>query len=148
MADRPGDPGRDLGVVFPDVHHSEGPVQVGPIPFVSLCEHHLLPFTGHAWVTYLPHQGRVVGLSKLPRTVAHYAHRPQVQERLTAQIADSLVEHLDPDGVGVVINGLHSCMALRGSRTVGAVMTTTDLRGAFRADPLRAEFLDSARTPA
>jgi GTP cyclohydrolase I len=145
MADRPGDPGRDLGVVFADVHHSHGPVLVGPIPFVSLCEHHLLPFTGQAWVSYIPHEGRVVGLSKLPRTVAHYAHRPQVQERLTAQIADALVEHLDPEGVGVVIQGDHTCMSLRGSHTRGAVMTTTDLRGAFRTDPLRTEFLDTAR---
>lgn len=145
MADRPGDPGRDLGVVFSDVRHPDGPVLVGPIAFVSLCEHHLLPFTGQAWVTYLPHGDRVVGLSKLPRTVAHYAHRPQVQERLTAQIADALVEHLDPDGVGVVINGLHSCMGLRGSRSTGTVMTTTDLRGQLRRDPLRTEFLEAAQ---
>jgi GTP cyclohydrolase I len=146
MAGRPGDPGADLAVVFSDVKHPATPVIVGPVPFVSLCEHHLLPFTGDAWVSYVPQEDRVVGLSKLPRTVAHYAGRPQVQERLTGQIADALVEHLDPLGVGVLIRGDHSCMSLRGSRTVGAQMETADLRGLLDRDPFRSLFLDATRS--
>lgn len=145
MAGRPGDPGRDLATVFPDVKHPGTPVIVGPIPFVSLCEHHLLPFTGEAWVSYVPQEDRVVGLSKLPRTVAHYAARPQVQERLTSQIVDALVEHLDPAGAGVLIRGEHTCMSLRGARTSGAVMETTDLRGSLQADPFRSLFLDATK---
>jgi len=145
MAGRPGDPGRDLAVVFSDVQHPNTPVIVGPVPFVSVCEHHLLPFTGEAWVSYVPQAGRVVGLSKLPRTVAHYAGRPQVQERLTGQIADALVEHLDPAGVGVLIRGDHTCMSLRGSRTHGARMETSDLRGSLNVDPFRALFIDATR---
>lgn len=145
MAGRPGDPGRDLAVVFPDVKHPQTPVIVGPIPFVSLCEHHLLPFTGTAWVSYVPQEDRVVGLSKLPRTVAHYAARPQVQERLTSQIVDALVEHLDPAGAGVLIRGEHTCMSLRGAKTPGAVMETTDLRGSLQADPFRSLFLDATK---
>ena len=145
IAGRPGDPGADLAIVFPDVKHPGSPVIVGPIPFVSLCEHHLLPFTGSAWVSYVPNADRVVGLSKLPRTVAHYAGRPQVQERLTGQIADALSEHLDPLGVGVLIRGEHTCMSLRGSRTPGALMETSDLRGTLSTDPFRSLFLDAAR---
>jgi GTP cyclohydrolase I len=145
MAGRPGDPGLDLAVVFPDVKHPATPVIVGPVPFVSLCEHHLLPFTGEAWVSYVPQDNRVVGLSKLPRTVAHYSGRPQVQERLTGQIADALSEHLDPLGVGVLIRGDHTCMSLRGSRTVGARMETADLRGLLDRDPFRSLFLDATR---
>jgi len=144
MASRPGDPGRDLSIVFPDVKHPGTPVVVGPIPFVSLCEHHLLPFTGTAWVSYVPAGDRVVGLSKLPRTVAHYAGRPQVQERLTSQIAEALVEHLDPAGVAVLIRGQHTCMSLRGARSSGS-METTDLRGTMREDPLRSEFLAATK---
>jgi len=146
MAAQPGDPEHDLGVVFSDVRHPGTPVTVGPIPFVSLCEHHLLPFTGTAWVSYVPNVGRVVGLSKLPRTVAHYAARPQVQERLTAQIADALVQYVQPAGVGVLIQGVHTCMRLRGAKA-GGQMRTYDVRGVMKSDPaLRAEFL-AATTP-
>lgn len=144
MAGRPGDPGRDLAVVFSDIDHPNTPVTVGPIPFVSLCEHHLLPFTGDAWVSYVPALGRVVGLSKLPRTVHHYAARPQVQERLTQQIADALTEHLDPTGVAVLIRGNHTCMTLRGAKTPGA-METFDLRGSLNANPFRSMFLDATK---
>lgn len=144
MASRPGDPGRDLAVVFSDIEHPNTPVTVGPIPFVSLCEHHLLPFTGHAWVSYVPALGRVVGLSKLPRTVHHYAARPQVQERLTQQIADALTEHLDPTGVAVLIKGNHTCMSLRGAKTPG-VMETFDLRGSLNTNPFRSMFLDATK---
>lgn len=145
IAGRPGDPGHDLAVVFADVEHPGTPVTVGPIPFVSLCEHHLLPFTGTAWVSYVPNKGRVVGLSKLPRTVAHYAGRPQVQERLTAQIADALVHYLSPAGAAVLVRGNHTCMSLRGAKTEGAAMETYDLRGVMRDDPHRTEFLTTAR---
>lgn len=147
MASRPNDPEHDLAVVFADVEHPGTPVTVGPIPFVSLCEHHLLPFTGTAWVAYVPRARRVVGLSKLPRTVAHYAGRPQVQERLTAQIADALVQYVNPLGCAVLVQGEHSCMRLRGAKTEGA-METFDLRGIMRDDPRHyMAFLDRARRP-
>lgn len=145
LAARPGDPAHDLATVFSDIDHPNTPVTVGPIPFVSLCEHHLLPFTGEAWVSYVPTLGRVVGLSKLPRTVQHYAARPQVQERLTQQIADALTEHLDPTGVAVLVRGNHTCMSLRGAKTAGAVMETVDMRGSLNAQPFRSMFLDAAR---
>lgn len=145
MAGRPGNPEHDLAVVFSDVAHPGTPVTVGPVPFVSLCEHHLLPFVGTAWVSYVPRKGRVVGLSKLPRTVAHYAARPQVQERLTAQIADALVQYVDPEGCAVLVQGEHTCMSLRGAKASGR-METYDLRGTMRDDPqLRNDFLQAAR---
>ena len=144
LAARPGNPGHDLATVFSDIDHPHTPVIVGPIPFVSLCEHHLLPFTGTAWVAYVPTLGRVVGLSKLPRTVHHFAARPQVQERLTQQIADALTEHLDPTGVAVLVRGEHSCMSLRGAKTPGT-METSDLRGSLNANPFRSMFLDATK---
>lgn len=143
MADRPGDPAVLLGTVFGDVNYpTDEMVAVGPIDFVSMCEHHLLPFTGTAWVAYIPSEGgAVVGLSKIPRLVEHYARRPQVQERLTTQIADTLVEYLDPKGAACVISSTHSCMSLRGVRKTGACMVTSVLRGAIKNDPAaRAEF--------
>lgn len=145
MAARPGNPGHDLAVVFADIDHTTTPVVVGPVPFVSLCEHHLLPFTGEAWVAYVPSAGRVVGLSKLPRTVRHYAARPQVQERLTQQIAEAIDTHLQPAGVGVLVRGDHTCMSLRGTRTHGARMTTTNLRGTLAHPPLRSLFIDATK---
>lgn len=144
LASRPGDPGLDLAVVFSDIDHPNTPVIVGPIPFVSLCEHHLLPFTGEAWVAYVPATGRVVGLSKLPRTVLHFAARPQVQERLTQQIADALDTHLTPSGVGVLVRGDHTCMSLRGAKTPGR-METSDLRGSLASQPFRGMFLDATK---
>src|SRR5215213_229425 len=101
------------------------------IEFHSLCEHHLLPFTGRAHVAYLP-DGKVVGLSKLARLVEGYARRPQVQERLTTQIADALMEELSPIGAACVIEATHTCMTIRGARKVGAVMVTSALRGIFK----------------
>lgn len=149
MCNRPGDPAHLLGRVFADTDYpADEMVAVGPIEFVSLCEHHLLPFTGHAWVGYIPSDGNVVGLSKIPRLVEHYAHRPQVQERLTTQIADALEEHLKPIGTGCVISASHSCMALRGVRKNGSAMVTSVLRGAMKNDPAaRAEFLALTRMP-
>lgn len=115
-------------------------VLIRDIPVRSMCEHHLLPFTGVAHVAYLPDES-VVGLSKIPRMVDHYARRPQTQERLTVQIADALAARLQPRGIGVVIEATHSCMTLRGARAVGAMTTTSALRGTLREDPRsRAEF--------
>lgn len=101
------------------------------IPFVSLCEHHLMPFTGKAHVAYLP-SGKIVGLSKLARAVDHFAKRPQVQERLTMQIADLITNELEPKGVTVVIEATHTCMTMRGVKKSGGVMTTSAMRGLMR----------------
>ncbi len=133
------DPERLLnGAVF-DVDYSEM-VVVKEIPFYSLCEHHLLPFFGTAAVAYIP-RGRVIGLSKVPRIVEMYARRLQVQERLTQQIADFLMERLDPIGVGVVLEATHLCSVMRGIRKSGTVMTTSAVLGLFRRnDKTRAEF--------
>lgn len=103
------------------------------IPLRSVCEHHLLPFTGVAHVGYLPGE-RILGLSKLARLVEHFARRPQVQERLTKQIADWLDEHLHPKGVGVVIEAEHTCMTLRGVQATGSTTVTSTLLGALRVD--------------
>ena len=111
------------------------------IPFHSLCEHHLLPFMGRAHVAYLP-DGRVVGLSKLARLVEGYARRPQVQERLTTQIADALMEELNPIGAACVIEAVHTCMTIRGVKKTGSTMVTSELRGIFKENPAsRAEIL-------
>ena len=110
------------------------------IPFRAVCEHHLLPFFGVAHVGYLPGE-RIVGLSKLARLVDHFAARPQVQERLTKQVADCLAARLRAPGVGVVLEAEHSCMTLRGVRAHGAKTVTSTLLGTLRADPRsRAEF--------
>jgi GTP cyclohydrolase IA len=115
-------------------------IVVKNIPFVSLCEHHLLPFIGTATVGYIPKK-RIVGLSKLARLVDAYAKRLQVQERLTKQIADAMLEHIKPLGCGVVIKGNHSCMSCRGIRKQGE-MITSSLHGVFRTDAtVRNEFL-------
>ena len=116
-------------------------VLVREIPFQSVCEHHLLPFTGVAHVGYLPH-GRIVGLSKLARTVDHFARRPQTQERLTMQIGNLLEDQLSPRGVGVLLVAEHTCMTLRGARAPGSATTTSSLRGHLRENAAaRAEFL-------
>jgi GTP cyclohydrolase I len=116
-------------------------VVVCDIPLQSICEHHLLPFTGTAHVGYLPGE-RILGLSKFARVVEMFSRRPQVQERLTKQIADWLDRELSPRGVGVVLVAEHSCMSLRGSKVAGAMTRTTALTGAMRSDPAtRAEFL-------
>ena len=111
------------------------------LEFNSLCEHHLLPFTGRAHVAYLP-DGKVVGLSKLARLVDGYARRPQVQERLTTQIADALMEELQPVGAACVIEAVHTCMTIRGVKKHGSTMVTSELRGIFKKNPAsRAEIL-------
>jgi len=112
------------------------------IPIRSVCEHHMLPFIGVAHVGYLPGPERIVGLSKLARIVEHFASRPQVQERLTKQIADWLQQHLNPRGVGVVIEAEHTCMTLRGAQATGATTITSTLLGLLREDARsRSEFL-------
>jgi GTP cyclohydrolase I len=120
-------------------------VLVSDIPVHSLCEHHLLPFTGVAHVGYLP-SARILGLSKFARTVEFFARRAQTQERLTMEIAEHLSERLEPHGVGVVIEAEHTCMSLRGAKAEGARTVTAALRGRLRDDPkTRAEFLSLTR---
>ena len=117
-------------------------VLIKDIEFYSLCEHHILPFFGKAHVGYIP-DGKVIGFSKIPRIVDLFAHRLQLQERMTGQIADFLMEVLQPQGVGVVIEGFHLCMAMRGVRKQEARMVTSAMKGIFRRDArTRAEFLE------
>ncbi len=136
------DPDSVLNTMF-DEEHDEL-VIVKEIPLYSICEHHLVSFHGVAHVGYIPgDDGRVTGLSKIARLVDLYAKRPQVQERLTAQIADALMRKLDPRGVIVVIEAEHLCMAMRGVRKPGAVTTTSAVRGQFKTNAAsRAEALD------
>lgn len=137
------DPAVVLGTTF-DVGNCDELVIVSGVAFTSLCEHHLLPFTGTATVGYLP-GARVVGLSKLARLVDLYAQRLQVQERMTTQVATAIMEHLDAQAAGVVIRASHQCMSCRGVRKV-AEMTTSAMFGRLRDDPaMRAEFLGLAR---
>ena len=122
-------------------------VLVKDIPFYSLCEHHMLPFFGRCHVGYLP-KGKVVGLSKIPRLVGVFAHRLQLQERLTNDIAEALNSTLLPKGVGVVVEARHLCMEMRGVEKPGGQMITSCMLGTFRRDPrTRAEFLDLVRHP-
>lgn len=115
------------------------------IPFRSLCEHHFLPFTGHAYVAYLPGE-RILGLSKLARVVEMFAHRPQVQERLTQQVADWLHTQLHPQGTGVVLVAEHLCMTLRGARATGCTTVTSALHGVLLTDHrAREEFFTLAK---
>lgn len=113
---------------------NEEMVIVRDIPFSSLCEHHILPFTGKAHVAYIPHEGRITGLSKIARCVNGYARRLQLQERLTAQIADAMMAELRPRGVLVVLEAEHMCMTMRGVRAAGALTMTSAVRGTFRSD--------------
>jgi len=116
-------------------------VVVRDIEFFSLCEHHLLPFTGRAHVGYLP-RGRVIGLSKIPRIVDMYAQRLQVQERLTVQVAEFLMERLEPKGVACVVEATHLCTMMRGVKKQEATMVTSSMTGTFRRDArTRAEFM-------
>jgi GTP cyclohydrolase IA len=125
------DPTQALEAVF-EADHDEM-VMIRDIPMASICEHHLIPFIGRAHVAYIPNQeGRITGLSKLARLVDGLARRPQVQERLTAQIADAMVERLEPQGALVVIEAEHLCMSMRGVRKPGAITVTSAVRGSFR----------------
>jgi GTP cyclohydrolase I len=132
MAGLKVDPREHLKTVFHEQYDEV--VLLRNIEFHSLCEHHLLPFTGRAHVAYLP-DGKVVGLSKLARLVEGYARRPQVQERLTTQIADALMEELNPIGAACVIEATHTCMTIRGAKKPGSTMVTSALRGIFKENP-------------
>lgn len=126
------DPARHLATVFREEH--EEMVLVGDILFHSLCEHHLVPFFGKAHVLYIPREGRVVGLSKIARLVDDLARRPQVQERLTAQIADLMASQLNASGVMVMLEAEHMCMAMRGVKKGGAQTRTLATRGLLAED--------------
>lgn len=128
------DPSRHLTVTF-EADHDEM-VMVRDIPLFSLCEHHLVPFAGRAHVAYIPGEdGRLTGLSKIARLVDGFSHRPQVQERLTTQVADALVEGLQPRGVLVMIEAEHLCMSMRGVKKPGALTITSAVRGLFKSSP-------------
>ncbi len=134
------DPREELTPVFNEEH--EEMVIIKDIPFYSMCEHHLLPFHGKAHVAYLPKGGRVVGLSKLARVVEILARRPQLQERLTSEVADMIFEALKPHGVIVVVEAVHLCMSMRGISKPGSVAVTSAVRGLFKKDAAaRAEAL-------
>ncbi|QDS96610.1 GTP cyclohydrolase 1 [Roseimaritima multifibrata] len=133
------DAGRHLTKVFTERYDEI--VLVRDISFCSMCEHHLLPFTGTAHIAYLP-SGKVVGLSKLARVVEEVARRPQVQERMTETVADLVEQRLEARGVAVVCEATHSCMTMRGVRKPGSLCITSSMRGVFRDDPSsRAEVL-------
>jgi GTP cyclohydrolase IA len=127
------DPGAVLDVTFEEGHDEL--VLVRDIPFASVCEHHLVPFVGHAHVGYIPNtRGQVTGLSKLARLVDIVAKRPNLQERVTAVVADTLMQHLEPRGVLVVIEAEHFCMTMRGIRKPGSITVTSAVRGIMRDD--------------
>ena len=126
------DPTEHLDSVFHENYDEI--VLLRDIPFYSICEHHLMPFIGSAHLAYLP-KGQVLGVSKLARLVDCFSRRLQVQERLTDQIADFLMENLKPLGAAVVLEASHSCMTIRGVKKPGAVMVTSSLRGIFKSDP-------------
>lgn len=127
------DPGDVIDAFFGEEHYQEI-VMVREIPFYSMCEHHFVPFHGQAHVAYMP-QGRVTGLSKLARLVEGFARRPQMQERLTAQVANCLNERLNPLGVLVVVEAEHLCMSMRGVRKPGALTVTSAVRGVMETNP-------------
>jgi len=127
------DPSLHLSRTFREVGGYDEIVLLKDIPFQSHCEHHMAPIIGHAHIAYLP-QHRVVGISKLARVLHGYARRLQIQERLTAEVADCIWNNLEPAGVAVVIHASHSCMTARGVRTPGVGMTTSRMMGVFRED--------------
>ncbi|MBI2287436.1 MAG: GTP cyclohydrolase I FolE [Chloroflexi bacterium] len=140
------DPREELTVGFEEGHREM--VIIRDIPFYSMCEHHLLPFYGIAHVGYIPNDhGRVVGASKLARVVEIVARRPQLQERMTSQIADAIVDGIKPDGVAVVIQAEHLCLVMRGIKKPGSTVVTSAVRGTFRNKATtRAEFFSLLQT--
>lgn len=138
------DPKRHLKI-FNESENDEM-VVVRDIPMYSMCEHHLLPFVGKAHIAYIPRDGKVIGLSKLARIVDSFSKKPQIQERLTSQIADFLEENLSPKGIAVVVEAEHLCMTMRGARAAGAKTQTSALRGIMRKDArTRAEAMSLLR---
>ena len=131
---------------FPNEEHYTAMVMEKEIPFYSMCSHHFVPFYGHGHIAYIPNE-RIVGLSKLPRLLEFYAKRPQLQERLTEQVAAVLEEELKPQGVMVVIEARHLCVEMRGVKKPGAVTVTSAIRGIFLEKAVREEFLDLLRRP-
>ena len=127
------DPSEHLGKQFREDEHEEM-VIVRDIPFTSMCEHHLLPFTGRAHVAYIPRAGRITGLSKIARCVEGYARRLQVQERMTSQVADAMMASLEPLGVLVVVEAEHMCMTARGVSKPGSLTVTSAVRGILQSD--------------
>lgn len=126
---------------FPNDEHYTAMVIEKDIPFYSLCSHHFVPFYGHAHIAYVPND-KIVGLSKMPRILEFYARRPQLQERLTEQVAAFLAAKLDPQGVMVVVEARHLCVEMRGVKKPGALTVTSAIRGIFFNKPVREEFLD------
>lgn len=129
------DPSRHLKVQFTEEEHEEM-VIVKDIPVYSMCEHHLIPFYGKAHVAYIPRKGKITGLSKFARVVDEFARRPQLQERLTSQIANAVMDELSPLGVLVVIEAEHMCMTMRGVKKAGAQTVTSAVRGIFNKNPV------------
>jgi len=129
---------------FPNDERYTAMVMEKEIPFYSMCSHHFVPFYGHGHIAYIPNE-RIVGLSKLPRLLEFYARRPQLQERLTEQVATVLDEELKPQGVMVVIEARHLCVEMRGVKKPGAVTVTSSIRGIFLEKAVREEFLDLLR---
>ncbi|MDK9710391.1 GTP cyclohydrolase I FolE [Acidaminobacter sp.] len=127
------DPGKHLDVIFQEDSHEEL-VLVRDISFYSMCEHHLVPFFGKAHVAYIPRGGRLTGLSKLARVVETIAKRPQLQERITSLVADTIMEKLNPYGVIVVVEAEHMCMTMRGVKKPGSKTVTSAVRGIFKVD--------------
>lgn len=131
---------------FPNDERYTAMVMEKEIPFYSMCAHHFVPFYGHGHIAYIPNE-RIVGLSKLPRLLDFFAKRPQLQERLTEQVASVLEEELKPQGVMVVIEARHLCVEMRGVRKPGSVTVTSAIRGIFMQKAVREEFLDLLRRP-
>ena len=137
------DPNSALDTIFEEEKNQEEMVIVRDVPFFSMCEHHLLPFFGHAHMGYIP-DGRIAGASKLIRALEVVAHRPQIQERMTGQVADAIQDVLEPDGAAVVIEAEHLCMSMRGVRKEGSLIVTSAIRGSFDKRGIsRSEFLAS-----
>jgi GTP cyclohydrolase I len=135
------DPGEILGRTFP-VERSGYPISVTNIPFTSVCEHHLLPFSGLAMISYIPSEGaEVVGLSKLPRLLDIYARRLQTQEQITKQVTTALDKHLDIDGAACILGSEHGCLANRGARKPGAMMVTGSFTGVYENPEVRRDLL-------
>lgn len=127
--------------IFPNSERYQAMVMEKDIPFYSLCSHHFVPFYGHAHLAYIP-KDKIVGLSKMPRILEFYARRPQLQERLTEQVAQFMADKLHPQGVMVVIEARHLCVEMRGVKKPGALTVTSAIRGIFYDRPVREEFLD------